>query len=318
MLSLPRLARGRTHENTPLRRIPLGSSRWLFALPFVALLAAARSQPQDRVVVRFIGTGHPDIVAARPRMQSGIVVDIAGERWLLDAGAGVLARLYDYKLPPETLRHIFLSHLHYDHCLDLDAILLLWQTSGPMPFVPRKQQRQPLRLWGPDGTEKMLTDLYDGAYGLDGRGRRLLKTPLLERSNLRQAGAYTGNNYKASFREVKHANMDCWAVKLETPKGVIVYSGDLGSPQYTKAEEHMDFAKWAKDADMLILDALHLASEELGKITATATPKTLVLSHLAERAIPVFKHYDLKKTIELCAKGAKKVVVAEEGMELKL
>jgi ribonuclease BN (tRNA processing enzyme) len=244
---------------------------------------------------------------------------VGGERWLLDAGAGVLARLYDNKVPPETLRHIFLSHLHYDHCLDLDAILLLWQTSGPPPVGQQPPQRSPLTLWGPDGADKFVNDLYDVAYGVDGRGRRLLKHPLLRRKKSRDAGTYEGKGYKASFHEVKHENrMDCWAVKLETGKGTIVYSGDLGSPIYTKADDNKEFTEWAKGADMLVIDTLHLAPEELGKVTAAVHPKTLVLSHLSERYIPVFKHYDLKKTVDLCQKGAGKVVIAQEGMELKM
>ncbi|MBI3683665.1 MAG: MBL fold metallo-hydrolase [Acidobacteria bacterium] len=290
--------------------------RLILALGFSALLWLAWSQPAGEVRIRFAGTGHPDIVASKPRMQAGIVVDIAGERWLLDAGAGVLARLYDYKVPPETLSHIFLSHLHYDHCLDLGAILLLWQTSGPVPLTT--ENRRPLHLFGPDGADQMLADLYDKAYGIDGRGRRLLKTPLLQRKRIRDAGVYAGRNYKASFHEVKHANMDCWAIKLETPRGVLVYSGDIGSPLVTKAEDNQEFIDWAKGADMLILDTLHLAPEELARMTAGVKPKTLVLSHLSERVIPLFKYYDLKKTVSLCEKGAAKVVVAEEGMELKL
>ena len=39
----------------------------------------------------------------------------------------------------------------------------------------------------------------------------------------------------------KHENrMDYWGIKLETPTGTIIYSGDLGSPLFTKAEEHKD------------------------------------------------------------------------------
>ncbi len=42
----------------------------------------------DAVRIQFLGTGHPDISADKPRMQSAIAVDVGGDRWLLDVGAG--------------------------------------------------------------------------------------------------------------------------------------------------------------------------------------------------------------------------------------
>jgi len=291
--------------------------RILTATLLLALLAMAWLNPVPEVHVLFLGTGHPDIAADKPRMQSGIVVDVGSERWLFDAGAGVVARMFDYKRPPNTITHIFLSHLHYDHCLDLDAVLLLWRTGGPVPAAGERPAPRPLALFGPDGTEKMLVDLYDSAYGVDGRGRVLLKMPSFKRTRIRDAGVYEGKGYKVSFREVKHANMDCWAVKLETATKSLVFSGDLGGPNNLRAEDNADFCEWAKGADMLIIDTLHIPPEELAKVAAKVKPKTMVLSHLLERQMPLFKHYNLPKTVELCSQEAGKVVVAEGGMELK-
>jgi len=295
-------------------------SRLLIHLALIACcaLAFAWLPPSADVSVLFVGTGHPDIYPDKPRMQSGIVVDVGGDRWLFDAGAGVVARMFDHKRPPNTINHIFLSHLHYDHCLDLDAVLLLWRTGGPVPKPGERPAPRPLTLFGPDGAEKMIVDLFDTAYGVDGRGRALLKLPSFKRSKIRDAGVYEGNGYKVSFREVKHAWMDCWAIKMETRRGVLVFSGDLGGPNNLKAEDNADFSEWAKGADMLIIDTLHIPPEELAKIAAKVKPKTMVFSHLTERQLPVFKHYDLSKTTALCSKEAGKVVVAEDGMELKL
>jgi len=298
-------------SRTPLPRI-------LTAALLLAALGVAWLSPVPEVRVLFVGTGHPDIAADKPRMQSGIVVDVGGDRWLFDAGAGVVARMFDQKRPPHTLTHIFLSHLHYDHCLDLDAVLLLWRTGGPVPAPGQRPAPRPLTLFGPDGTEKMLADLYDSAYGVDGRGRVLLKMPSFKRFRIRDAGVYEGKGYKVSFREVKHANMDCWAVKLETAVRTLVFSGDLGGPNNLRAEDNADFSEWAKGADMLIIDTLHIPPEELAKIAAQVKPKTMVFSHLTERQLPIFKHYDLDKTLALCSKEAGKVVVAVEGLELKL
>ena len=289
---------------------------------FLLALAVASFSAAPPVSVRFIGSGTPDFVLEKARMQSGILVEVDGERWLLDAGAGVLARMFDHKIAPETLDHIFLSHLHFDHCIDLDAILFAWMFAGPAVGTPdRFDKRLPLSLWGPDGTEQMLKGLYENAYAVDGRGKRLLEAPKLKRTRNRDAGEVKTAKANVTFHEVKHVRMDCWAVRIETPRGVIVYSGDIGGAQGTGTwESQQPFAEWAKGADMLILDSLHLPPEVLGKIVETAAPKTVVYSHLAERGIPLFPHYDPKMTtaIGLAKKAGVKVVVAKEGMNLTL
>ncbi|MCP5110809.1 MAG: MBL fold metallo-hydrolase, partial [bacterium] len=168
----------------------------IFRISLVAafLVALAVALPTaDSVHIQFLGTGHPNIDPARPRLQTGIVVDVAGDRWLLDAGAGTVARLYDHKKAPDTLKHIFISHLHYDHCVDLDAVLWQWRSIGG----GRDSQRgRRLTLWGPDGLEEMLSDLYNSAYKVDGRGRSLLRGPAIQRHTNRDAGVFDAGKYK--------------------------------------------------------------------------------------------------------------------------
>jgi len=253
-------------------------------------------------------------------MQSGIVVDVAGDRWLLDAGAGVVARLYDDKKAPETLDHIFISHLHYDHCVDLDAVLWQWRSIGSGAGGAGQQAGAGRRLtiWGPDGLEEMLSDLYNSAYKVDGRGRSLLTSPAIRRKTVRDAGIFDAGAYKVSFREVVHAEMDSWAIRFETSRGVLVFSGDIGGPKQLETEKHADFMKFAAGADMLIVDTLHLPPEVLAAITDAVKPKTMVFTHLTERPIGFAYYYDIDKTVSLARKSAGKVIVAADGMQLEL
>ena len=305
-------------------------------MPAGALLGALAlaQSPADSVRIQFLGTGHPNIVAARPRMQTGIVVDVAGDRWLLDAGAGTVARLYDHKKAPETRNYIFISHLHYDHCVDLDAVLWQWRSIGGGPRGRRGRaaasgRQQPaaqrpaatprrLTIWGPDGLEEMLSDLYNRAYKVDGRGRGLLTSPAIRRNRIRDAGTFDAGAYQVSFREVVHAAMDSWAIRFETPRGVLVFSGDIGGPKNLTAEEHAGFMEFAAGADMLIVDTLHLPPEVLAAIAEAVKPKTMVFTHLTERPIGFAYYYDIDKTVRLAEKSAGKVIVAEDGMELEL
>ncbi len=309
--------------------------RLSFAVLFLLLLASFSWTAVPVVNIRFLGTGTPDFVVSNPRMQSGILVDVEGERWLLDAGAGVLARMFDHRIDPASVDHIFISHLHYDHCLDLDAILFAWSMAGPALGTPdRMRDRKPLNLWGPDGIDKMLSGLYENAYAADGRGRPLLNNPLLVRRHNREGASTKPPKTEVGFSEVRHVpGMDCWAIRLRTPRGAVIYTGDIGNarrpgpvqqpaanrpPGIDTYEAHDDFAKWARGAEMLIIDTLHLSPEVLAKIVATAAPKTVVFSHMAERPIPIFQKYDAKRAAELAGKSGVKVVVATEGMSLTL
>ena len=78
---------------------PNTSIRILLAAAFILALVTVAWPTTSAVNVRFLGTGTPDFVVGKARMQAGILVDVEGERWLLDAGAGV-------NLPPEALRLI--------------------------------------------------------------------------------------------------------------------------------------------------------------------------------------------------------------------
>ena len=294
-------------------------TRSLSLAVFAAILAMA-VPGGDSVRIQFLGTGHPDISVDKPRMQSAIAVDVGDDRWLLDVGAGSVARLFDHKKAPETVDHVFVSHLHYDHTLDLDAFLWLWRTGSGH----RREAEGPpavLTLWGPDGIEDMLAGFYNVAYGADGRGRGLLRSAAVRRRTNRDAGVFESGDYRVSFQEVRHARqMDCWAVKFETPRGTLVYSGDLGSGPDSRAADNREFAEFAKGADLLIVDTLHLVPEELAKLVQAIAPKRVVFSHLAERTgpQPVFRGYDLPKTVRLASDHAEEVIVAEDGMELEL
>jgi len=287
---------------------------------FAAALTFALPAP-DSVRIQFQGTGHPNISSTQPRMQAAVTVDVGGERWLLDAGAGTAARLYENGKAPDTLRHIFVSHLHYDHSVDLDAVIWQWRSLGSGPLRRKKGGPQRLlNLWGPDGLEEMLSDLYNRAYKVDGRGKALLTNPAIERNTNREAGTVEADGYQVTFTEVVHGEgpMDSWAIRFETPRGVLVYSGDVGSPRHLEPREQENLIKLAQGADMLIIDTLHLPPEEFEKIVEATGAKTVVFTHLTERPIGFARYYDIDKTVSLAERHAERVVVAQDGMELEL
>jgi ribonuclease Z len=107
-----------------------------------------------------LGTGTP-----RPsyeRAGSAYLVDLGGERLLFDCGPGALYRLLQAGGFPGEVSHLFLTHLHYDHCADYAAFeLIRWdQGAGRIPE---------LTVVGPAGLRRMTDCLFgeDGAFAAD-------------------------------------------------------------------------------------------------------------------------------------------------------
>jgi len=165
----------------------------------------------------------------------------------------------------------------------------------------------------------MLSDLYNRDYKVDGRGKALLTNPAIERNTNRKAGTFEAEGFKVSFTGVVHGEgpMDSWAIRFETPRGVLVYSGDVGSLRHLEAREQTNLIQLAQGADMII-DTLHVPPEELEKIVEATHAKTGVFTHLTERPIGFARYYDIDKTVSLAKRHAERVIVAQDGMDLEL
>lgn len=78
---------------------------------------------QTRFSLTFLGTGN---AWSKPpvNFQTNALVTVNGNRWLIDCGSLCPLALHDAGIAPETLCAIYISHLHADHVLGLDEILL--------------------------------------------------------------------------------------------------------------------------------------------------------------------------------------------------
>lgn len=113
-----------------------------------------------------LGTGTPT-----PSLERGgcsFLVDCDGEFLLFDCGPATVQRLLALGVAPTEISHVFLTHLHYDHCMDYGYLTLTrWdQGAGRIPD---------LNVYGPRGLEHMTHVLFgeDGAFKDDLAGRTL-------------------------------------------------------------------------------------------------------------------------------------------------
>src|SRR5690349_18800645 len=98
----------------------------------------------DRLI--FLGTGTPSPLVHRAA--SSYLLEVEGRRFLIDCGPGAVRRLIEAKIPLTSVSHLFLTHLHYDHCVDFACFSLIrWdQSNGKIPD---------LQVYGPQPVERM-------------------------------------------------------------------------------------------------------------------------------------------------------------------
>ena len=250
-----------------------------------------------------LGTGTPTPLAHRAG--SGYLVEFDEEVLLFDCGPGVARRLLEKAVPAPALTRLFLTHLHYDHCVDYACIVLTrWdQGAGIIPD---------LDVYGPAPLKRMTERLFgsDGAFGpdLDARTQHLGSEFVYERrggvlprerpeplvTEVADGSCIQGGNWRVESAEVVHVQpqLTCLAYRLDTPYGAIVFGGDTAPTRR--------LTELARDADLLIHMCHFINDVELdpritgccsGHLDAARTASeaavgTLILTHVTEQLEP--------------------------------
>ena len=279
------------------------------------------------------GTPHPTPF----RFGSSSVLEIDGEFLMFDCGPATTHKLVKAGLWPTKIDHLFFTHHHFDHDVDLPCFLLCrWDQSIG--------EENTLSIYGPPPTDRLVHGIMDeetGVFAHDwyarvhfpisqnvyvNRGGTLPRDPPVVYSRDIGPGIFlTNERWKITAAETSHVQpyLDSLAYRVDTASGKsIVFTGDT--------EPCDSLIDLAQNADILIancandqttLEARGLDSGQLGTITAaqmadTTNVKTLVLSHTSpdlathgpmEKAIgDIRKHYDGQ------------IIFAEELMKLEI
>jgi ribonuclease BN (tRNA processing enzyme) len=245
--------------------------------------------------ITLLGTG--TAIPVKDHSPSGLIVMAAGKYFLFDIGPGTLGRLHLAGIGFDQIDHLFISHLHPDHTLDLAMLLLVFN------YAPGAQRTKPFQITGCRGLEffyNRLLVLYPEI------------TPL---------------SYELQFREVHQEEFsledmtikcaptghtpESVAYRLEHERRSLVYSGD--------AAPTGGLASLAQSADMLISECSfpsgwetrdHLNADSLGEIAQMAGVTTLVIVHSYPPALAA----DLITQIRVRYKGDVRLGI--DGMRL--
>lgn len=233
----------------------------LAALPLVPCAVAAQTgAPADTakgVQVLLLGTAAgPPIRVGRSEPSSVLIVD--GRRYLIDCGIGTIRRLVRAHIPSATIRTIFFTHLHPDHALgfaDLmsnDVYTLSGRDSAPPKFD----------VYGPPETADLVAaalkyisipygifqaeDLWWSTDAAHFVAHEFSKNGVVYQDNEIRVIAAENTHYALMPTQFR-ARMKSFALRFETPYGVVVFTGDTGPSDAV--------TELAKGADVLIPEA---------------------------------------------------------------
>jgi len=220
------------------------------------------------VRVRFIGAG--DAFGSGGRLQTCILVEADGFRFLVDCGASALVGLKRAGVDPNEIDGVLISHLHGDHFGGVPFLILDGQFS-------RRARR--LVIAGPPGLRERVLQAMEIFFPGSFAARRKFETELREIP----AGVRTAIGPLGVIPyEVVHAcGAPPYALRVEVGGRCIVYSGD------TEWTERLIPA--AAGADLLICEAyyfekrvpFHLDYATLMAHRSQLDCKRLVVTHMS-------------------------------------
>ena len=200
-----------------------------------------------------LGTGSP--MPSPNRWGPSQIITDGDTNIMVDCGWGSTRRLFatwGTALRPNTVHHVFLTHLHSDHISDIVDLLVMRWTGGA---------RQPLTVYGPSGTQ----DVIDGArlvlkadtgYRLAHHGEKLWAggTECLvheieageEPAQVATLGGITVKAFLVDHRPVFPA----FGFRFEAQGKSIVISGDTNPCP--------GLLNGSRDADILVCDSMHV------------------------------------------------------------
>ncbi|HWI15330.1 MAG TPA: MBL fold metallo-hydrolase [Burkholderiales bacterium] len=259
------------------------------AMLLVVSFAARGEAPAIRVTL--LGTGSPPPVMNR--FGPSTLVEAGGTKLVFDAGRGALQRLNEINVRWDTINAVFLTHLHSDHTVGFPD---LWLTGWLVP----PGRRVPLLVYGPAGTQNMMTSLR-AAYDFDIRiriaddgvpeeGVRILTKEISDGVIFDQGGVKV-TAFPVDHEPVKPA----LGFRVDYGGRSVVLSGD------TRYSENL--IGHAQNADVLIHEivspstfarskvpperakiviAHHTTPEEAAEIFSRTKPRLAVYSHLVQ------------------------------------
>jgi len=261
------------------------------AVVFALTALAPPLASAQEIKVTLLGTGTP--VPAMNRFGPSTLVEAAGQKFLFDAGRGALQRLTQLRVRWQDVDGVFLTHLHSDHVVGFPDLWLTGWLVGP-------GRDRPLRVWGPRGTQKMMSHL-EQAYEFDIRirlydDRAAPDGVVLLAEDFSEGVVFEKGGLRITAFEVDHSPVrPAFGFRVDYGGRSVVLSGD------TRVSPNL--IRHAQDVDLLVHEVAspesfqragtrleraksviehHVTPEQAGEVFAKTKPRLAVYSHIVQ------------------------------------
>jgi len=259
------------------------------------------SHAMAKTDVILLGTGTPVPDATRSGPSTAVIYNDTA--FIFDAGGGMVQKAIEAAqskgikaLYPTNIKHLFITHLHSDHILDIPELAATYWW--------RRDDK--INLYGPVGTKEFVKGYYDMLsvdINLRINGNQPVKDPTNYQMNVIEYAegkvVYNQDGVTIEAFDVPHGDIKpAFAYKVTTPDRTVVISGD------TAYSDKM--IEIAKGADVLVHEVIseeglsklsefwqtyhttsHTRTSDLARIASQAKPKLLVLTHILHYSAPI-------------------------------
>ncbi len=243
--------------------------------------------------ITLLGTGGP-----RPdttRGATSLLIETADAAILIDAGRGVVRQLAALDIPLARINPVLITHHHYDHIGELhDVILSSWLMG----------RTQPLRLFGPPETKRIVETLIHQVYDKDIEFRiheagnvpwqpvhttDILAGPVCEGTDWCITAEIVDHGNRLDFPDAFRQRWVCLGYRFECAQGVIAFSGDtVDCPGLRRLAANADIlvqccylarSEIATPHTQRLADYTLACADTVGRIATECNVGTLVLTH---------------------------------------
>jgi ribonuclease BN (tRNA processing enzyme) len=237
--------------------------------------------------------GCSGVYQTRDLAASGFLIEVDGERWVVDMGGGTWRNLLTH-IDHRDLNGVLLSHRHPDHTIDI------WQLFHARHYGLVPESKIP--LWAPQETIDRLIAFDDGV------AESFALEPVDETSEIKFGDA------RVTFARMQHPPVTL-GVRIEHGDATLAYTADTGP------EGDIDVI--ATGANLFLCEATaqdadepwwgHMCASDAAKISASCDVDRLVLTHLRPES-------DRKLSIEQARRAAPglNIELATDGMVLEV
>ena len=275
---------------------------------------------EARAGMRFVmlGSGAVRDNVRRAGPSQALLVD--GETWVFDCGRSACTNLARAGIPCETVDRVFLTHLHFDHVVDLPYLVYVGWV---------KERAAPLQIYGPQGTKDFVERIIRPPFEQDiqsrlGHGKDLgtldPEVTDVEVSN----SLLTVGDTRLSAISMTHANMPTLAFRVDSGDRRVVVTGD-GIP----GEGFSDFCR---GADLLVIEcsgtaeflaeqpwgSWHMTPPGIASVAQELNVKKVMIKHLVMEDITGDRTAPYRMADQIREGYGGEVIVGEDLLELDI